>query len=822
MRPYRVVNYILLAVMSLTLCGWVLHYGGYAAAPVPVINEVCTSNFCTATDPDGSYLDYIELYNSSDTDYVMEGLHLSNDKDVPERCDLSAVTVPAHGYVILWMVSTDEVPEGADAAAAAIDLSDVPADKADTVPDCPQYYCPFAISRSGDYLYICNGDSKVVGSVMIPALSYDVAYGRAQDGTTSWTGMTPTPGCSNDDATSINLAKADEPVLSASSGFYDEAFSLRIAHNARTRVYYTLDGSTPTTESTLYEGPITIADPSQNANVYSARNDIYLDNYTPEDPVDKAVVVRAIAVDKVTGAMSNVVSATYFIGYDEKSEYDNIAVVSLITDPDNLYDYDTGIYVMGAAADEYVEKGGFTGLENEEIPSAFSDSEGNTYYRYTFTNAENQGRQWERPVTVQLYDADHNLLLSQNAGMRVAGESSRHNVHKSLNLFARSIYGSGTWQYAFWNYGHVDRIRLRASASESLHWKESFVQSLNDGRNVGIQHTIPCAVFLDGEYWGLYQLTEQYGAAYFKGYYDVDEDNLIVYKNHSIVLGDVAQGMQDYEDLEEIITTYDMSQDHLYALAEERVDMDSLIDYYCAHVYLGNTDIWADHNQELWKSTAEDADGRWRYVLYDLDMTGYDAADNTIAQYEQRDTLYWPGYLCAQESFREQYVTTMMDLANVEYSYNRVHALLANKAAALAAQSIETAHRYTDADYDIDDYNEDLTELDNFFRNRRRYIEQYLREDLDLGPIARVTVTNTDVNGGAVQINSSVLTPVDYDEEGCWTGDYYTDYSVTLTAVPSEGYTFAGWSGDVTSSDATITVPLTTKGIKLQAEFLQN
>lgn len=117
MRPYRFLNYILLAVVGVVLLGWVLRYGGYAAEPAPVINEICTSNFSIATDVSGSYLDYIELYNPSDEDYTMEGLSLSNDKDAPDRCDLSAVTVPAHGHVILWMVESEETPEGATPAA---------------------------------------------------------------------------------------------------------------------------------------------------------------------------------------------------------------------------------------------------------------------------------------------------------------------------------------------------------------------------------------------------------------------------------------------------------------------------------------------------------------------------------------------------------------------------------------------------------------------------------------------------------------------------------------------------------------------------------
>lgn len=815
------VNCIILCI-SAVLLGLVYHYGSYRKESIPVINEVCTVNFSVIADADGNYLDYLELYNPEDEAYTMDGLWLSDDRDEPQRYSMSGITVPAQGYALIWMVDEQDATDIPDITREQSTDSDSDEDAA---LDCPQYYCPFNLSKKGGYLYISNDDSKILESVTVPSLTYNVAYGRATDGDTRLVGMEPTPGASNDAAEEISLHKADAPVLSAESGFYDDAFELTIGHAFYTDVYYTLDGTTPTTESIQYDGPITIDDPSENPNVYSANDDIYLHNYVPEEPVDKAVVVRAIAVDRRSGAVSDVVSRTYFVGYAGKSDYNNIAVVSLITDPDNLFDYNTGIYVMGATYDEYKEKGGFLNLTSSQVPGSFSDESGH-HDRYMYTNSEHRGREWERPVTVEYYDADHNLQLAQTAGLRIAGESTRYLPHKSMNLLARSIYGSRDWSFSFWGYNDVDTLRLRASGGESIRWKESFVQSLNGGRMNGIQHSIPCAVFMDGEYWGLYQLTEQYTPEYFRNYYGVAEENLTIYKNHVITQGDAEQGMSDYEDLEEIITTYDMSADHLYQLAADRVNMDSLIDFFCANTYLSNVDIVAHHNQEMWRGVAEGADNRWNYVIYDMDQTCDDPAYNTIADYKDLETFYWPMYLCNNAAFKQQYVTTMMDLANVEYSYRRVHSRLEAKAALLEEQSIATMHRYEDTAYDAEDYETEVARLDEFFRLRGDYIERFLAEDLGLSDIATVTVTNSDINAGAVKINSSVLTAEDYtceddSTEGAWSGDYFTDYSITLTAIAIDGYTFAGWSGDIESPDPTISIPITTEGINIRAEFVK-
>ena len=144
--------------------------------------------------------------------------------------------------------------------------------------------------------------------------------------------------------------------FSVKSGFYDSPFDLEITAPEGSEIYYTLDGSIPTTDSTRYVSPIPVTDRSADENKLSAHRDIAQpvsdsDAFVPTKKVDKATVLRAVAVDK-NGVQSPVVSCTYFVGFGEKADfYKNVKTVSMLTDESALFDCEKGIYALGKVYD---------------------------------------------------------------------------------------------------------------------------------------------------------------------------------------------------------------------------------------------------------------------------------------------------------------------------------------------------------------------------------------------------------------------------------------------------------------------------------------
>ena len=95
-------------------------------------------------------------------------------------------------------------------------------------------------------------------------------------------------------------------------------------------------------------------------------------------------------------------------------------------------------------------------------------------------------------------------------------------------------------------------------------------------------------------------------------------------------------------------------------------------------------------------------------------------------------------------------------------------------------------------------------------------MKSYLAKEFELtGSVETVTIKDLDESKGYVTINTIDL----FQENGQWSGEYYTDYPVTVTAHPWDGYEFVGWSGSIDSTETTVEVPVTTGGITIKAEF---
>ena len=544
-----------------------------------------------------------------------------------------------------------------------------------------------------------------------------------------------------------NDIKNGRIVFSKPSGFYDENFTLNIRAPAN-EIYYTLDGTEPVrgNENTFrYEGGIEISDATSHENVHSMRTDVshsfneellakYASGYesknykVPDFPVDKCTILRA-AYYTENGERSDIETASYFVGYKGRRGYDRIKVVSVVTDPANLFDYEKGIYVTGKTFDDFAAKDPF--------------HNGDIWYRHIWwwwdSNYNQRGREWERPVNVQFFDEKGSLLLQQEAGIRIQGGGSRGFLPKSLNLYARKDYdGNSSFHYDFFNTGFEPKRITLTTGGDDFYTKQKdrLVSELADGQGFATMHYVPCLLFLDGEFWGVYHITEKYDEKYFSYYYDVPEEDVIDIKSKGVEVG-IEDDMKLLNAMKEFITENDMSDPENYAKACELIDMDSFINYYAVLIYCARCGDWPNGNYAVWRTrkiASKDSpymDGRWRWVLFDVNSAAISSAlkDNDTLNYVlNKDPSPLFVSLCKNDTFRQQFSDRILEYGRTIFSPESIDEKLDLYAEEIADAMEINYLRFFGEDADLDFAQITDSEIRGFFENRYSVVEKMLEE----------------------------------------------------------------------------------------------
>lgn len=679
-------------------------YDDYAAGHV-VINEVCSRNLSLVLDGDGQDSDYIELYNPSYTAVPIGGFRLSDGDDTEAGYVLPDMMLAPRSYLLLF----------ADSSGRGL----VTCEDEEEDDDGFSVYLNFRLGGRGETLALSDSTGRVIDRVEVPKLAVDVSYARLADG---WSVVrNGTPGGGNEALVPCVLPTLAAPVFSAESGFYEEPFFLELTAEAGETIYYTTDGTLPTVDSEKYTGPILIEDASGRENVYAAITGISREgDYQPEDEIDKGTLVRAVCVNGA-GEVSEAASQIYFAGYGEDSAYDRIKVMSIEAEPEDFFSEDRGIYMLG---EDYREWKNY----RQDMGHSFE------------ANYTHPDRTKERRVKITLFDENKNLTGEEKIGVRVRGGSSRNMRQKGFNFYARDEYGEDILGLG------AKMLRTSGSIDTNVTMlRDVFNQSLVSEENLDTQTGEPCMVFLNGEFWGLYNLQARYGEEYYRERYGIAEDNLIVVKRETHVSVGEEEDLLLYQDLLNYARTNDLSQPECYEAIGEMMDIRSFIEQYCFEIYIGNSD-WPLNNVCCWRVREADesgdnpyADGRWRFGVYDTDeSTGiYKEGMCTYDSNPFTEEAHWAGSpftttlmskLLANESFRQEFRRTFYAMINKNFAYPQVHDKLYEMAARYEEPMVKSWHRFNGGAYTADTFWENIAVLDEFYQKRADYVIPYFEE----------------------------------------------------------------------------------------------
>jgi len=682
------------------------------------INEYSCSNSNGPTDAFGEREDWVELYNAGGTAFDLSGYFISDKITNLDKWEIPAgVSVPAGGYTMIFF-SGRGVLNGS------------------------QIHPNFGLTQTkNEQVVVSSPSGTIVDSLtMIKMTQNDDSYGRTTNGASTWTlFLTPTPNAANTGASPYYTAK---PTMSVAAGFYGGTQSVTIATtDASATIYYTIDGTTPTTGSTLYAGAVSItATTVLRAKCFSSTPGVpasFTETNTYFINSPHTIPVISVCGDQITDFLNDVAPGSFSSNFDGAFEYFN----------------QTG--VMSTEGEGYYNKHG-------------NDSWGYAQRGFDFIMRDEYG--YNSSVEYPLF------------------------TEKSRDEYQRIIMKAGAND----NY----------PASGGAHIRDAYVHTISAIGDLRVDERTSAFVvlYVDGAYWGLYDLREKVDDADFTDYYydqgKYEIDFIKTWGGTWVEYGDPA--MTEWNAIYTYITTNDMSIQANYEYVKTKYNVGSLIDYVVLNSYVVTSD-WLNWNTAWWKGNDTLGDKKtWRYALWDNDATfghyiNYTGVPSTAPDADPCNVETLSGgsdpeghitmlnALFLNAEFNQEYITRYADLSNGVFSCVQMHAILDSMVAVMAPEMVGQTATWGGT---VAGWMTNVQTLKDYIDARCAAITTGMIDCYNLSGPYDMTVTVDPPGAGIVKVNSEW---VPYYP---WTGVYYGGITTLYKAQANTGYTFDYWSAN--------------------------
>lgn len=479
------------------------------------------------------------------------------------------------------------------------------------------------------------------------------------------------------------------------------------------------------------------------------------DEFSSALTIDSTAFVRARVFEDgfIPGP---VVTHSYF--FDPTLADRPLPVFSLVTDPDHFWDADTGIYVQDFKPE------------------------------------------WEWPLNVEFFENDGNneAVFNERAGVKVNGQNSWVLPQKMLGIYFRGGYGSGSLDYPLFHdrdRSKFDNFVLRASGSDwsNTLMRDGLSQSLPQV-NAPVDHQgfRPSIVFINGAYMGIHNIRSRVDEEFVQENHGIEAGNLDLITDD----GGVEEGNDSAFVVMDALFNEDLSDQANFDAAAAEVNMINFADYWATEIWASNSS-WG-HNVVQWKPKVG---GKWHYVFTDLDR-GFSGSTNdaidgfTVPQDNNYDyARTWIRHALENDGYAAFFAQRFADHLHTSFHPQRVHGVIDAWAARIApeipfhvARWTGTTSSYGDGIATVDDWNSEIESLRTFATERSPFMLADLASEFGLGSQAELYTDNVPAGAGRIRLNAFQI------PESPWSGPYFEDMPLELTAEPRPGYTFLGWS----------------------------
>lgn len=612
--------------------------------------------------------------------------------------------------------------------------------------------CSFSLNADEETLYLLKND-KIDDSIEWKNLPVDVSIGRSSiDYKSTYYFDEPTPKLEN--TTHVYVAKTlEKPKLSEEGKLFKVKFAVNAyTSESKSEIRYSTDGSIPTESSPLWKGEMTISK-STNLKIRSFRT-----GYLPSE----ARTASYVYVSHVPTLPTASITANY----------------------DDFFGYTTGIYVEGPNA------------EPEEPHFG-----------------ANYWEDWEKPVHFDFFDDEGQLVVSQDVGCKIGGNWSRAQPQKTLKLYARDQYGKDEIEYRFFEDKPISSfhmILLRNSGNDfnNTQMRDGVISELAKEMDIDRQAYQPATVYINGEYYGIQNVREKQNKHYIAENYGYDKEDIDVVKNNGWGSEDLVDGnLDEFWEMRNFLEFTDLSIDENYQKAFSYIDIPNFIDYNVLEMYVVNED-WPGNNIAYWHNRKLNTP--WRYLLFDTDfglgiwdLEGKVNKDMlkwcTSVGSDDYATADWSTIILRQlltnNDFKRDFLNATADRLNTTLSSSHVNEVIDSVYDLISDEMYYHKKKWGD-----NWQNGWLEQMQQFARRRANIMRTQTEDFFATDGSYTLSLAISEGKAGKIHLNTIDISQFP------WSGKYFKNNTIFLTAIPNPGYEFVRWEGAINSTDKSIEI----------------
>lgn len=477
-------------------------------------------------------------------------------------------------------------------------------------------------------------------------------------------------------------------------------------------------------------------------------------------------------------------SETRTESYIYTSHMPTLPTASITVAYEDFFDYQTGIYVEG--------------------PNAEADD---PHY------GANYWEDWEKPVHLDFFNIDGELVVSQDLGCKIGGNWSRAQPQKTLKLYARDKYGKDEIEYPFFEDKPISSfhmILLRNSGNDfnNTQMRDGLISELAKEMNIDRQAYQPAVVYINGEYYGIQNVREKQNKHYIAENYGYDKEDIDVIKNGGWGDDELIDGQkEDFWEMRNYLENTDLSIDENYKKAQNYLDISNFIDYNVLEMYVVNED-WPGNNIAYWHNRKLQTP--WRYLLFDADfgfgIWNLEEKVNknmltwcTSVDSENYATANWATIILRQllqnKDFTRDFLNATADRLNTTLSPNNVDYMIDSIYNLISDEMYYHKERWGENWQDGW-----LSQMREFGQRRATIMRRQTEDYFNTNGSYTLSINISEEKAGTIHLNT-----IDVNKFP-WSAKYFKNNTIFLTAIPNPGYEFVRWEGSIISSEKSIEI----------------